>query len=326
MANKKKYYWLRLQKDFFKQKAVKKLRKLTAGGATYTLIYLKMMLLSLDDAGKLYFEGIEDNFIEELALELDESEEDVQMTVMFLQKHGLLLVGEEPDEYSLPEAEKNIGSESASAERVRNYRERKAALQCNTNVITCNNGETTRNKNVKKSNETSKNEKNKKSESIDNTNVSSSALQCNTDVISGNIEIDRYIEIDKEIDKEIEDRAGTLINHLSKLSFPEKIDLLKKAIMVATGSDANQVSMVMRPGLYNNIIDDLLLAIKKSSYLQGKCENKPVLNNFTLKSQIDRILAGAYEDFKKSVKKKVAATPSEYDTTDTDKLLEELGL
>jgi predicted phage replisome organizer len=66
----KVYYWLKLNKDFFKGKEIKKLRKI-AGGDTYTIIYLKLQLLSLKDEGKLYFDGIEETFAEELALELD---------------------------------------------------------------------------------------------------------------------------------------------------------------------------------------------------------------------------------------------------------------
>ena len=70
----KRYYWLKLPDDFFRQKPIKKLRKI-AGGDTYTVIYLKMLLISLKNDGKLYFDGVEDNFCEELALELDEEEE-----------------------------------------------------------------------------------------------------------------------------------------------------------------------------------------------------------------------------------------------------------
>ena len=40
----------------------------------YTIIYLKMMLLSLKDEGKLYFEGVEDHFASEIALALDDDE------------------------------------------------------------------------------------------------------------------------------------------------------------------------------------------------------------------------------------------------------------
>lgn len=122
----KKYVWLKLKEDFFKQKAIKKLRKTTSAGAVYTLIYLEMQLLSLKNEGKLYFEGVEENFIDEIALELDESPTDVQMTVMFLQKHGLLEFGELNDEYVLPEVIDSIGSETDAAIRKRKERERKA--------------------------------------------------------------------------------------------------------------------------------------------------------------------------------------------------------
>ena len=59
----KKYFWLKLKDNFFKQKSIKKLRKM-AGGDTFTIIYLKMQLLSLTNEGKLYYEGVEDNFVE----------------------------------------------------------------------------------------------------------------------------------------------------------------------------------------------------------------------------------------------------------------------
>ena len=46
MEKAKKYYWLKLMKDFFTQPKIKKLRKI-AGGDTYTIIYLKLQLLSI---------------------------------------------------------------------------------------------------------------------------------------------------------------------------------------------------------------------------------------------------------------------------------------
>ena len=47
----KRYYWLKLPDDFFRQKPIKKLRRI-AGGDTYTIIYLKMLLVSLKNEGK----------------------------------------------------------------------------------------------------------------------------------------------------------------------------------------------------------------------------------------------------------------------------------
>ena len=132
----KRYYWLKLQKDFFTQPKIKKLRKI-AGGDTYTIIYLKMQLLSLNNGGKLFFEGIEENFPEEIALTIDEDPDNVKVTVQYLLSQGLIEPCSET-EFLMTETQSLICSESESAERVRASRKNKA-LQCNTNVTECNN-------------------------------------------------------------------------------------------------------------------------------------------------------------------------------------------
>ena len=119
----KKYVWLKLKDDFFQQRPIKKLRKI-AGGDTYTIIYLKLQLLSLKDEGKLFYEGIEDNFAEEMALALDEDPENVKVVLMYLEKNGLLETISE-NEFVLPETVNSIGSETAAAERMRKMRNTK---------------------------------------------------------------------------------------------------------------------------------------------------------------------------------------------------------
>ena len=140
MAENKKYFWLKLKDDFFKTKEIKKLRKI-AGGDTYTIIYLKMQLLSIKNEGKLYFEGIEDNFIDELSLELDEPSENIEITLNYLKMHNLIEESE-TDSYLLPKVLSSIGKESDSAERVRKHRAIKdkenKMLQCNVQVTNCN--------------------------------------------------------------------------------------------------------------------------------------------------------------------------------------------
>lgn len=84
----KRYYWLKLFDDFFTSKRIKKLRNL-AGGDTYTIIYLKMQLKSLKDEGYLYFDGVMDDFAEELALDIDEKTEDVKNAIRILTEYGL---------------------------------------------------------------------------------------------------------------------------------------------------------------------------------------------------------------------------------------------
>lgn len=109
----RKYYWLKLKDDFFKDKEIKKLRKI-AGGDTYTIIYLKLMLLGLRDEGKLFFEGIEDSFAEEIALELDEDTENVKVTLLYLNKMGLLEEVTE-SEFMLTRLPEMVGSQTEGA-------------------------------------------------------------------------------------------------------------------------------------------------------------------------------------------------------------------
>lgn len=128
----KRYYWLKLQNDFFSRKEIKRLRRI-AGGDTLTIIYLKMLCRSLKDNGKLYYDGLDNDFVSELAMDIDEDTENVQITVNYLIRTGLL---EQIDEieYTLKDAESNTGTETAVAARVRKHRERQKTLQCNTDV------------------------------------------------------------------------------------------------------------------------------------------------------------------------------------------------
>ena len=135
----KKYYWLKLRDDFFTSKRIKKLRNM-AGGDTYVIIYLKMQLLAMKTDGILRWTGLEDKFADELALDLDEKPDDVEVTLMYLLRTGLAETSDNIN-FFLPFAVENTGTESSSAERVRAFRAREKevkALQCNTDVTACN--------------------------------------------------------------------------------------------------------------------------------------------------------------------------------------------
>ena len=119
-GSNKRYYWLKLKDDFFRQKEIKQLRKI-AGGDSFTIIYLKMLLCSLKDEGKLYYEGVDDDFVSELALDIDEDVENVKVTVAFLMAKGLLVQCNDA-EYTLVTAGEMTGSEGYSAERMRRLR------------------------------------------------------------------------------------------------------------------------------------------------------------------------------------------------------------
>ena len=183
----KKYYWLKLKNDFFTSKEIKKLRK-TAGGDTFVIIYLKMQLISLQNEGKIFYDGIEEDFASEIALTLDEDPENVKLTMAFLQNHGLLECNE-VNECFLTKVPEITGKESDSAQRVRKHRTEKT-LHCNTNVT-------------------------------------NAMLQCNTDVTKCNTEIEIEIEKEKEIeierDKEFSDKSekATPKPKIKKITFGE---------------------------------------------------------------------------------------------------------
>lgn len=129
----KRYYWLKLKEDFFKKKEMKKLRKLE-NGDTCILIYMKMIILSLESENKIFFDNVEDTFAEELSLLLDEDVDDVQRTLDFLEKVNLMETINE-GEYFLPQGTTLTGSECSSAERVRKHRANKKSNQENKSCI-----------------------------------------------------------------------------------------------------------------------------------------------------------------------------------------------
>ncbi|HGJ1861198.1 TPA: phage replisome organizer N-terminal domain-containing protein [Streptococcus pneumoniae] len=135
VVKNKRYYWIQLAQDFFKSKEMKLLRKI-AGGDTHTIIYLKMMLISLEDGGHIYYDGLADNLAEEIALVIDENVEDIKITLIFLESKGLLTRRNDRD-YFLEQVPEMVGSETASTRRSRKHRELRV-LHCNTIATTCN--------------------------------------------------------------------------------------------------------------------------------------------------------------------------------------------
>ena len=125
----KRYYWLKLQDDFFDSKRIKKLRRL-AGGDTYTIIYLKMQLAAMKNDGILEYTGLESNFAAELALDLNEEPDDVAVTIQYLLSCGLMESSDDR-EFFLPYAVENVGSETSAAKRMRASRARKELTECN---------------------------------------------------------------------------------------------------------------------------------------------------------------------------------------------------
>lgn len=133
----KRFYWWRLKKNFFTQITIKKLRR-SENGDTKAIIYLQMVLMTIDNDGYIQYEGVEADICDEIAIALDEDSDVVKETVEQLKDMGLIETAE--DDYFLPEAKNGIDSEADSTERSRKCRARKKekALQCNTDATNSN--------------------------------------------------------------------------------------------------------------------------------------------------------------------------------------------
>lgn len=94
MAKTKIYFWLKVDKKFFDNLFIKRLKNMP-GGYTMTVIYIRLMLESLEDDCILYYEGYFDSLVQELALKLDVSEDDINMTVAYFARCGLIQIDDD---------------------------------------------------------------------------------------------------------------------------------------------------------------------------------------------------------------------------------------
>ncbi|CIW30545.1 DnaD domain protein [Streptococcus pneumoniae] len=122
MAKTKVYFWLKIDKKFFDNIFIKRLKTIP-GGYTMTVIYIRLMLESLESDCILYYEGYFNNLKEELALKLDVSEDDIDMTMAYFTKCGLIQIDEDKNA-ELPQAKAMVMSETNWASYKREQRKK----------------------------------------------------------------------------------------------------------------------------------------------------------------------------------------------------------
>lgn len=120
MAKTKIYFWLKVDKKFFDNLFIKRLKNMP-GGYTMTVIYIRLMLESLEDDCILYYKGYFDNLVQELALKLDVSEDDINMTVAYFTKCGLIQIDDD-GHATLSQAKAMVESETNWAKYKREQR------------------------------------------------------------------------------------------------------------------------------------------------------------------------------------------------------------
>lgn len=121
------YDWIKIHEDHLKTLKMKKLRE-RERGETMTIIYLKILLLSLKCNGYIYYEGVGDSIEEEIADLIGEDKELVEKTILFMIEYSLLSVCKEKDAVFAEEFKTNTGKDS-DKERQRMSRARKQNAQ-----------------------------------------------------------------------------------------------------------------------------------------------------------------------------------------------------
>ncbi len=128
----KRYYWLKLKRDFFKRHDIRIIES-QENGKDYVLFYLKMLLESIDHEGELRFSDAIPYDEKMLSIITNTNIDIVRAAMnMFI---GLQMIEVMDDKtIFMNEVSKLVGSESWSAERVRRHRAKTALLQCNADV------------------------------------------------------------------------------------------------------------------------------------------------------------------------------------------------
>lgn len=122
MAKTKVYFWLKVDKKFFDNVFIKRLKNMN-GGYAMTVIYIRLMLESLESDCILYYDGFLESLVEELAIKLDVSEDDINMTMAYFTKCGLIQIDTEGNA-ELLQAKAMLEQETNQAQYMREYRKR----------------------------------------------------------------------------------------------------------------------------------------------------------------------------------------------------------
>ena len=136
----KKYYWLKLKRDFFKRHDIRIVEEMP-NGKDYVLFYLKMLVESIDHDGELRFSETIPYNEQMLSVITNTNIDIVRHAMKLFIELKMIDVFDDATIY-MSEVQKLIGNETDGAERVRKHRDRisenKRLLQCNADVTKCN--------------------------------------------------------------------------------------------------------------------------------------------------------------------------------------------
>ena len=140
----KRYYWLKLKKDFFKRHDIEIIEAME-NGKDYVLFYLKLLLESIDHEGRLRFSDTIPYSLKMLSTVTHTNIDTVRNALEVLASLDLIEVWDDSTLF-MKGVSKLIGSETPSAERMRRKRAKDGVAlleqtgktsQCDTDVTFC---------------------------------------------------------------------------------------------------------------------------------------------------------------------------------------------
>lgn len=239
MSNKK-YYWLKLKKDFFKRHDIKIVESMP-NGKDYVLFYLKLLVESVDHDGELRFNETIPYNEQMLSTITNTNIDTVSNAMKLFRELGMVEILDDQTIY-MNEVSKMLGAETYWAQKKREERQKNKLTnqnvlgigQCPTNVqdesnVSNQEIEIDIDKELEKEKDTKKSKK-KKPANADFTSVFSSYTS-NEELIDA---LNAFVEMRKSIKKPPTERAMKLIlNKLTKLSESDdqKIKILEQSIL-----------------------------------------------------------------------------------------------
>ena len=136
MKEQKRYYWIKLKTDFFNQETIDFLLS-QENGCQYIVLYQMLCLNTANNNGEMATrigEMIVPYDINKIVRDTKYFTFDTVAVALELFKKLGLIYQEEGQILKIANFDEMVGSETSSAKRVREFRERQKALQCNTNV------------------------------------------------------------------------------------------------------------------------------------------------------------------------------------------------
>lgn len=237
LAESKKFYWIKLKTDFFSQETIDFLMS-QPNGCQYVVLYQMLCLNTANNGGNLSTkigEMIVPYDVKKIVRDTKYFDFDTVTIALGLFKQLGLIYENNENLLKISNFDNMVGSETSSAKRVREHRERKKALQCNRDVT-------------------------------------DKTLQCNTDVTQ-EYRVKSLEFREKSLDTR-EQSKELLLQQQSELDFDEILNLFNAICHsfkpVDKLTEKRKLKITRAKDALNGDFEDFFKRVEKSDFLSGR--------------------------------------------------------